>query len=119
MRSHGIGNFPDPNSKGQFLDDRGLINGQDVDTHSSRYEAATKACTHLLPNGGRLTPAQVRQALAKALKLVKCVRAHGYPDMPDPRTTGDGIQLQVPKGVDPHSAKFQAAMKACRAFGGT
>ena len=43
MRSHGVKNFPDPNSQGGFL------MGGDVDPNSPTFKAAMQACRPLLP----------------------------------------------------------------------
>lgn len=43
MRSHGVKNFPDPNSQGGFL------MGGDVDYKSPTFQAAMQACRSLLP----------------------------------------------------------------------
>jgi hypothetical protein len=116
MRTHGVPNMPDPNSEGNFLFKGGSINGvQGVDPRSSEYQKADKACSHLLPNGGQMTPAEQQQALSQALKFVQCLRTHGLPNMADPTTQGGGISLRLPAG-GPNSPQFQAAQKACKAF---
>jgi hypothetical protein len=43
MRSHGVRNFPDPNSQGGFL------MGGDVDPNSPTFKSAMQACQSLLP----------------------------------------------------------------------
>jgi hypothetical protein len=107
--------MPDPNSNGDFLDDRGVLNGvRGIDPNSSQYDKADKACRHLLPNGGLMTAAGQQQALAQALKFVACLRKHGVPNMPDPIASGGGIALRAPSG--PNSPQFQAAQKACKSF---
>ncbi|MGB9113504.1 MAG: hypothetical protein WCF24_12360 [Acidimicrobiales bacterium] len=114
MRTYGVTNMPDPNSKGEFLTDRGLLNGQKVDVNSSQYNSANKACTHLLPNGGQLTPAEQQALLAQALKFVQCLRTHGFPNEPDPSTGGGGVSLRLPGR--PNSPLVQKAMEACKSF---
>lgn len=116
MRSHGVQNFPDPNSSGSFINEHGDINGQQVDTNSPQYVTAQKDCQHLLPNGGQLTPAEQQQALSQALKYVECVRTHGVPDMPDPIATGGGVANHLPAGVNFQSPQFLAAQQACRSL---
>ncbi len=117
MRTHGVPNMPDPNSKGQFLSVKGVLNGVDVDTGSSQYAKANKDCQHLLPNGGAPTAAGLQKALTKALQLVACMHHHGFPTMPDPSTSGDGLSLRPPAGVSLSSPQLQAAMRACGAPG--
>jgi hypothetical protein len=121
MRTHGVPNMPDPNSDGNFAFTGGKVNGQSgVEPGSSGFRRADSACSHLLPNGGQFTPAELQQAVAKALKFVQCMRTHGVPNMPDPRTVGGGIAIGG-RGMDPRSPTFQAAQKACQSvspFGG-
>ncbi len=110
-------NFPDPTSSGDFLDERGLLNGQRIDINSAEYISANKACTHLLPNGGQLTPAEQQALVAQALKLVQCLRTHGVPNMPDPTVpAGSGIEIHGPRGIGPNSPVFQRAMEACQSL---
>lgn len=117
MRSHGVSNFPDPNSKGQFIDDRGVLNGQVVNTHSAQYSKANKACTHLLPNGGRPTAAQLQKFMSDGLKHSACMRSHGLPTFPDPVEQGGGVSINLGgTGISPNSPQMSAAMKACQSL---
>jgi hypothetical protein len=116
MRTHGVPNMPDPTSNGSFLDNRGTVNGvKGVEPNSSAFQKADKACSHLLPNGGQLTPAEQQQALARTLKFVQCMRTPGEPNMADPVASNGGISLRVPAG-GPNSPQFLAAQKACRSL---
>jgi hypothetical protein len=51
MRSHGIVNYPDPVDNGHGIQ---LGPGPDdgIDTNSTQFKAAQKACVYILPNGG-------------------------------------------------------------------
>ena len=56
------------------------------------------------------------------LAMSQCMRAHGITNFPDPDTNG-GISINAGNGkgsigLDPRSAKFQAAQKACAPLGG-
>jgi hypothetical protein len=86
MRAHGLSDFPDPSSTGAIQ-----IGGpgSGLNPQSPSFQAAQKACAKYSPKLGgppQMTEAQ-RQA---AFKFAKCVRAHGYPDFPDP-------ELSAPK----------------------
>jgi hypothetical protein len=53
MRSHGISDFPDPNSQGQLQVQ--ARPGGDLDPNNPLYQSADKACRHyqyVLPGGG-------------------------------------------------------------------
>ena len=99
MRSHGVPNYPDPNSGGQLP----KTGAQLLGVSASRYQAAQQACRHLLPAGGSLQqqehqcmqnsdcpPALVQQMMTGDLKLARCMRAHGVPNFPDPTNGGSG-----------------------------
>jgi len=114
MRSHGVVDFPDPSANG-------TISANGLNPQSSKFQAATKTCRKLLPNGGQPTPAQQAQALAQALKFSQCMRAHGITDFPDPQSVpGGGIRMSVRatpgSDLDPNSPLFDAAQKACQSF---
>jgi hypothetical protein len=113
QRSHGVSNWPDPNSSGVF--DKSKVTLQQLGISSSRLQAALAACRHLLPNGGRPPDQAERQQLtAKALRFSRCVRAHGVPSFPDPGSDGR-IPDPARVGVDQGSPKFEAANQACAA----
>ena len=109
MRAHGVPNFPDPNSKGQFLIKRGQGGG------ASQSNSADKSCRYLLPNGGVPTPAQKAYDVAQALKFSKCMRSHGLPDFPDPVVKGGNISIRLNAGnVPPNSPILHSAMNICQ-----
>lgn len=64
-----------------------------------------------------------QSAVARAQKYSQCMRSHGVPDYPDPNPTTGRIQVKVSKGpngqssgVDPSSAQYEAAAKACKSL---
>ncbi len=112
MRTHGVPNFPDPNPSGGFS-----VSGQLNGNPSGPAAQAHNACRHLLPSGsattgtGSVTQAQLNQAL----KIAQCLRAHGEPNFPDPAVVNGSLNFTVQPGVL-GSARFQAAVKACRSL---
>lgn len=81
MRSHGVPDFPDPDAAGQFS--KNTL--QRLSASNSRYQTATLACAHALPNsGGGPTAAQLRQEWNGMASFARCMRAHGEPSWPDP-----------------------------------
>jgi hypothetical protein len=116
MRSHGVSNFPDPDSKGRIKITSGVsANGQKtgVDVHSPQFARARKACDNLLPNGGRPTAAEQAKEQQAVLKFAQCMRSHGVPKFPDPKA-GGAMTLGTKAGVDPNTPQFQAAQKTCQ-----
>jgi hypothetical protein len=118
MRSHGVATFPDPDSQGNF----DISSGSGVNPGSAAFQSAQAACRKLLPNGGQPTPAQRAAAVAHALQFTQCMRSHGLKDFPDPVVHQGGISISLRAGpgsdLNPHSALFQAAQKACQGLTG-
>ncbi|MGA9876753.1 MAG: hypothetical protein WBQ21_13190 [Solirubrobacteraceae bacterium] len=84
MRSNGLPNFPEPKPGGGFQFRRGA----GVDPSSPAFKAAQAKCKRFQPEGGPgsgLPPSA--QTLAHYLKVAQCMRAHGVPEFPDPRTS--------------------------------
>ena len=106
MQSHGIKNFPEPNSSGQLT----VTPGESLpDFNSPQFHAAAKACVSLHPAG--VAPAQRAQQLDKDIAYAKCMRSHGVTNFPDPDpSTGNSFGLQ---GIDVNSSQVKAADKAC------
>jgi hypothetical protein len=119
MRSHGVPDYPDPNSQGGFSAPKGQARS-DLDLNSSRFQAALKACNKLLPKGGPATPAQQAAVSAQALEFARCMRAHGVPGFPDPGSGPHrGYFVQAENGpLSPSNPQFARAQQTCRKLTG-
>ena len=120
MREHGV-DMPDPSI------DEGSGGGTitfgpgGVDPTSDDFQAASKACQHLLADvlGGFQPLSAEEQAKMRdeALKFAKCMRDHGI-NVPDPQF-GDGGTIEIAvdgsqaTGPTPDSEEFQKASKDC------
>jgi hypothetical protein len=116
MRSHGVPNYPDPNSNGQFVETGSNslnVRSNSPNVGSSVLSAAQSACQSLMPSGLQISSGQKQQFSADALKFTRCMRSHGVPNMPDPVAGGE---ISRPKGVDPNSPTFQNAERACQSL---
>jgi hypothetical protein len=102
MRSHGVPGFPDPNSRGEILE-QGSMGGS-----AAQNAAAQRACLHLL--GGQNTPVQTRQQLGQALQFATCMRSHGDPNFPDPSVRQGGVVLHM---IGADSPQGQAVVQTC------
>jgi hypothetical protein len=127
MRSHGVPNFPDPNSSGQLP----KTDAQQLGVSSAQYQAAQQACQHLLPTGGSLQQqdqqcmensdcpqALVQQMMSDDEKLAGCMRTHGVPNFPDPTNGGPGgpwfnISKVGISDAASHAPRFIAKLNEC------
>jgi hypothetical protein len=129
MRSHGVPNFPDPDSKGMPAQ----ADPEQLGVSSSQYQAAEQVCQPLLPTGGSLQqrtqqcllfgdcpPALVQQILNVERPFARCLRSHGAPNWPDPTISGKGgrpVFDLSDAGIDPRSAatpQFRATEEQCQ-----
>lgn len=112
IRSHGVPDFPGPDSSGQIPKET----AQELGVSDSVLQAAQRACQALWPYQPA-TQAQQRQQLADDLKFAQCMRSHGVPKFPDP-TSSDGraeFVISVSRdGFDPHSPQILAKAHACQ-----
>jgi hypothetical protein len=118
MRTHGEPDFyltsrvGSPNPSATVLSIMGYqVMG--IDPQTAQFAAAMKSCKHLLPGGGGRPISQ--QQLNSIVKSAECMRAHGFPDYPDPeRAPNGGVEeLPLPSSIDTSSPQFQAAERAC------
>jgi len=127
MRSHGVPNFPDPDSKGGYPS----IGPQRLGVSSAQYQAAEQDCQYLLPTGGSLQqqtnqclwfgncpPALLQQLMNLEREYAECMRAHGTPNWPDPTVAkGRPVFDLSSAGIDPQStdsARLAAQDDECR-----
>jgi hypothetical protein len=124
MRAHGVPSFPD---------DVNFQTVPGINPSSPAFRTAQTVCQHLLPVKTAPPAAPSAQTHAKLLRLSNCLRAHGYPTMPDPKPNpppaggsaeanrygalyGEGdYWIGIPRTIDAHGAAFIRALHACRA----
>lgn len=127
MRANGVPNFPDP------LPGRGLLfNATGINPSAPAVTAAHAKCRKLLPGGGPPGPgAQMHptaQTLAKLVRISRCMRDHGVPQFPDPRTSipsdlggiaevtiFDQAILLFPDTFNLQAPAYRQALTACHA----
>jgi hypothetical protein len=136
MRSHGVPNFPDPDSNGQLPKET----AQQLGVSPSQFNAAQRACQHLLPNtgstgsfdqqeqqcytAGNCPPALVQQMLTVGRKFARCMRNHGVSNWPDPTLDSQGRPFFNLSGhgitrSEWHSSQMRAKAQECgRVAGG-
>lgn len=110
MRSKGVGNFPDPNSSGEFS--KSVMSR--LATSNPKYSSATQSCAHLLPGVGGITPGLAQEIANDEAAFVVCMRSHGVTNWPNP-VLEQGRLVFDPQatGIDPNSPRITAKMQAC------
>jgi hypothetical protein len=114
MRSHGVPDYPAPDSSGQ-LPKITPSNVQQLGISLSRFNTAQTACGKFWPYQAP-TAAQARQELADYLKFARCMRTHGLPGFPDPAAESGGPRFLISiskDGFNPRSAGVLAKAHEC------
>jgi hypothetical protein len=109
MRSHGLPNWPDPTSGGEF--DKSKL--RQLPYSVSQVRAVEDGpCNHLLAapaQGPPITPAD----RADYLKAAACMRSHGFSAFPDPTFRNSGVQTNIPSSINQSSSLFRSAAATC------
>jgi hypothetical protein len=118
MRSRGVPDYPDPTVAGGTTT-LPKESAQHLGVSSALFNAAERACQHLLPTtGGSLSASSLQQcyltdvcpqalvqrAMSAGLEFARCVRAHGVPNWPDPSIDSEGrplFNINVPRPAPP------------------
>jgi hypothetical protein len=114
MRTRGVPGFPDPDSTGE------IPKAQVVAARTrnpTKFNSASAACAHLLPNSSLGTPEteqQKRTQLADELSFARCMRRHGIEKFPDPASqSGLSVAMVEAAGVDVHSTAVLHVAQTC------
>jgi len=119
MRSHGVPDFPDPNSQGEFqLRPVKVENGrttpvEDLVPSSPAFTGAERVCGSFGSAGRQVTAAQEQREFAKELNAAVCMRANGVPGYPDPKLINGSIDLEFNGKFNSDSPAFQRAASKC------
>lgn len=111
MRSHGVPDFPDPDSPQRF---KAALDPSS--SHAPAFQSAQTACRHLLPasRAPRQSAAQARARVTAALAFARCLRGRGFPRFPDPTSTGEmSHEMLTSAGIDVHRPALLRAADAC------
>ena len=116
-----------PQAGGGFL----FHTGAGVDPSSPAFETAQAKCKKFLPPGPGSGPPPSAKTLAHFLTVARCMRLHGVPEFPDPRTTApsnpratlgggggvisdiEGVIFVFQGTIDHQSPAFTRAAAAC------
>jgi len=112
MRSHGVPGFPDPTTSAFKF----ALTPSSGNARSPSFHAGVTACRHLLPDGGpsNETPARRQAQIAAGLAFARCLRTHGFPNFPDPTSSGQLTPEMVTQaGIDLHQPAVLQAADGC------
>jgi len=131
MRANGVPNFPDPRPGGGFV-----FNANGINPPAPAVSAARAKCQKLMsggPPGPGTKTHPAAQTLSKLLAIARCMRSHGVPQFPDPRTSVpiqpfgagggvitdyDGAILLFPSTLNMQSPAYNQAVAACGILAG-
>jgi hypothetical protein len=112
MRSHGVPGFPDPTTRAFKF----ALTPSSGNARSPSFRSAETACQHLLPDGGppNETPARRQAQIAAGLAFAGCLRTHGFPNFPDPTSSGELTpQMVTQAGINLHQPAVLHAADTC------
>jgi hypothetical protein len=112
MRSHGVPGFPDPTTRAFKF----ALTPSSGNARSPSFRSAVTACQHLLPDGGppSESPARAQARIAAALAFARCLRSHGFPNFPDPTSSGElNTQMVTQAGINLHQPAVLQAADGC------
>jgi hypothetical protein len=105
MRTHGVPNFPDPDSKGVFPP--GSLHQLGVS--SATAESALGDCKSLLPSQKTAPSVGSPATSTQLLRFSACMRTHGVPNFPD---IGPSKKVSLRK-INQQSPQFIQATHVC------
>jgi hypothetical protein len=114
MRSHGVGQFPEPGASGSFTIDA-VVNGSSMNPDAPAFKQAMSECRALEPAGFTGPKVTTPQQRAARLKFAQCIRVNGVPDFPDPTPNGPLVDTnRIPSSNSPGGmTALNAAMHKC------
>jgi hypothetical protein len=117
MRGHGLSNFPDPEvhqNGNQVSVIIHLIPGM---KGSPAFRSANRACERIMRPAAeayQVSSTERRQRMDAALAFARCMRAHGFPNFPDPTAQGHlSPEMVTAAGITLHQPAVLHAGLAC------
>jgi hypothetical protein len=115
MRSHGVPDFPDPDSSGGIPKET----GQQLGVSQSQLDTANNACQHLIPPGESLGGQRIQTITVQQqqyyLKAAACMRSHGITTFPEPVFQNGQVEFpELEHLVDLSSPQFTQAYETCK-----
>jgi hypothetical protein len=110
MRSHGVPRYPDPTNGGTVP----KLSLQQLGVSLAQWQRAQTACTHLLPNGGGVSPAQEQQWMNGMRRFAQCMRSADVSNWPDPVVdAGGNPEFYLDGKVNQNAPQIKTKIQAC------
>jgi hypothetical protein len=110
MRSHGVPNFPDPDSSGTPP----KVTPSQLGVSESQYHAAYTACAPMLPSSGGPSQTEEQQTMTALRRFAACMRSQGVSNWPDPDHDSQGDPIFYLQGeIDEHAPQIVSKIQAC------
>jgi hypothetical protein len=113
-RQHGLPTFPDPVWK-----DGSLEFGADADQIKNQIRQLPDECTSVLdqlPASGHRKPPPTAEDLRRLAQFAQCLRQHGIPEWPDPKSDGTFPLRGTALEAEGKSQRLLDAMGACSQY---
>jgi hypothetical protein len=114
MRRHGVPNFPDPKVSESPGHQQIAIKVSPA-SNGPAFASAQKDCAGIMP-AAQNGPSQAQQEahVQGELAFVRCLRAHGFPNFPDPTAQGQLTpKMLTDAGINLHQPAVLQAGDAC------
>lgn len=114
IRSHGYPDYPDPQ-----IDSQGKAHfpaSVQVKQEAQRLASTCGPILHHLPASAQGQPPVTPALLQKERQFASCLRHHGLPYWPDPRSDGTFPLASTPYASDGKSVRVMDAEQACRQY---
>jgi hypothetical protein len=113
-RQHGLPDFPDPVWK-----DGSLQFGSDADAVKEQIQQLPNECISILeqlPASGSRKPPPTAEDLRRLAQFAQCLRQHGVPEWPDPKSDGTFPLRGTALEAEGKSQRMLDAMDACSQY---
>jgi hypothetical protein len=106
MRSHGLAEFPDPDSHGNLP----KVTPQQLGVGESRFQSVENVCAHLL----QPSTVGARNTLNGMVAFARCMRSHAIRNWPDPTFDSNGQPVFDLRGqVNPNARPASGTADEC------
>jgi hypothetical protein len=115
-RQHGQPDFPDPVWEDGRLEFGSGPAEDDIKTKLRQVSAECRSILDQLPAAGSPQPPPSAEDLRRLRQFAQCMRQHGVPELPDPKSNGTFPIVGTPLEAEGKSQRMLDAMHACSQY---